>query len=206
MNDAPASIRTRTRVGWTVRLVGLALALWLGLGPHSRTLLEAMVPWQASVLSALMPEFHTHRFGLVERGAQLKLSATLVNRRYIVMQGRAVAPGMGFDVETPARTGLLYPTLVLIGLAVAWPAGSARGVRARALVLGWAGALVMAVASQPLVMAGEIWGLGIGAAEEPTLAAAMVTASGFLLHGGGFALCAALVWSITRAQRPASTS
>jgi hypothetical protein len=184
---------------WRFVLAGLALVGSLGsLGPG---LPERQLPWQRAVLEGLMPDFDLHRFGLVRRGVQLKLQATLVNRRHLVLQGRAHAPGIGFEVETPARANLPWAALLLAstGAAVAVATGL-RQATAVLLLVGLPGGLLL-VAALPVVLAGQVWALGITADDGPTLAAALVAASNVLLHGGGLALCAALAWIGLRVAR-----
>lgn len=163
-------------------------------------LLRTLVPAQQAVLVALMRDFDLHRFGLVQRGPHLKLQATLINRRYLVLQGRAHPPGIAFDAETPARTALLFGALIVAGLTATLPS-TERGSRAafaKALLVGGLCALGLTIAAQPVVLAGQIWGLGLTATDELSLAAALVATSDFLLHGGGYALCAAVVWAASR--------
>jgi hypothetical protein len=174
--------------------------LYCSLGPFSPVLLRALVPTQQAVLVALMRDFDLHRFGLVHRGPHLKLQATLINRRYLVLQGRAHPPGIAFDVETPARTALLFGALVIAGLTATLPS-TERGSRAafaKALLVGSLCALGLTIAAQPVVLAGQVWGLGLTASDELSLAAALVATSDFLVHGGGYALCAAAVWAASR--------
>lgn len=184
---------------WRYVLAGLVLVGGLGsLGPG---LPERQLSWQRAALEALMPDFDLHRFGLVRRGAQLKLQATLVNRRHLVLQGRAHAPGLGFEVETPARASLPWAALLLAstGVAVAVAAGL-RQAAAALLLAGLPGGLLL-VAAPPVILAGQVWALGITAGDGPTLAAALVAASNVLLHGGGLALCAAFAWIGLRVAR-----
>lgn len=151
-----------------------------------------------------MHDFDLHRFGLVQRGPHIKLQATLINRRYLVLQGRAHPPGLAFDVETPARTALLFGALIVAGLAATAPSNEkgARAAFVKCLLIGVLCSLGLTIAAQPVVMAGQVWGLGLAATDEPSLAAALVASSNFLLHGGGYALCAAVVWVLSRIGRP----
>lgn len=185
---------------WRFVLAGLALVG--SLAPLGAGLPERQLPWQRAVLEALMPDFDLHRFGLVRRGAQLKLQATLVNRRHLVLQGRAQAPGIGFEVETPARAGLPWAALLLTGTGIAVAAATGlRQAAAALLLVGLPGGLALLVAAPPVVLAGQVWALGITADDGPTLAAALVATSNVLLHGGGLALCAALAWIGLRVAR-----
>jgi hypothetical protein len=185
----------------TARVALLAAGLWLCLGPAGQALLDALVPVQRAAFGALMPAFETRSFGVERRGSHLKLRATSMNREYLVIQGQAVAPGFDFAAETPARSGLLYLALVWCGAAIALPAGR-RGLLAGAAVAAPL-ALALLVAAVPVTLAGELYGLGVTAFGEASLEALLVAASGFLLHGGGFALCLAAVWAAAAvARRP----
>lgn len=174
--------------------VGLVLlCLWAAFISRTGTQwLEALVPAQQAVFVALMPEFEVRSFGLQTGAAKLTLRATTKSRRYLVAEGRAHAPGIDFEVETPARSALLYAVLIVVSAVLTMPLAGRSTVIATLLSL--AGALFMAIVLSPLILAGEQWGLAVGAGGEPSLRAALAAASGFLLHGGGYALCAATVW------------
>ena len=182
---------------------GLAtLCLWAAFGSRGGTpWLEALVPAQREVYAALMPDFEVRSFGLQMQAAHLTLRAVTQSRHYLVAGGRAHQPGIDFEVETPARSALLYAVLIVAGALLTVPAvGRAWAI---AVLLSLAGAVLMAIVSLPAILAGEQWGLAVSAGGEPTLRAALVLVSGFLLHGGGYALCAAWVWAIAAIARSA---
>lgn len=189
----------RAASAWRAGLI--VLCLWACLGNRSSAfLLESLLPAQRAVFAALMPEYSIRSFDVQQRGAHLKLRAVTHSLHYLVVGGRAHPPGIEFDVETPARTALMYALLIVAGALLTF-----RGTgpsRRWAVPLVLAAAAFMAIVPVPLVLAGEQWGLGVPAGAEPTLAAALVAASGFLLHGGGFALCAAMVWALAALARP----
>lgn len=176
------------------------LLLWAAFGSRGGAhWLELLVPAQRAMYAVLMPDFEVRGFGLQTQVAHLTLRAVTQNRGYLVAGGRAHAPGIDFEVETPARPALLYAVLIVVGALVTVPA--AGRACALAALLSVAGAMFMAIVSLPLILAGEQWGLAVGAGAEPTLRAALVVASGFLLHGGGYALCAAASWAIMALTR-----
>lgn len=186
-------MRGRSGIAWRAGLI--ALCLWACFGSRGgAALLERLVPAQRVVYAALMPDFAILSFGVQSRGAHLTLRAVTETRGYLVADGRAHPPGIGFDVETPARTALLYALLIVAGALLTVPAhGRAPAIAA---LLALPCAALMAIVLPSLVLAGAQWGLAVGAGDEPSLRAALVAASGFLLHGGGYALCAASVWAM----------
>lgn len=189
------------RAGLVCRAALVVLCLWACLGGRSSAaLLEALLPAQRAVFAVLMPEFDVRSFDVQTRGAHLKLRAVSQNRHYLVLGGRAHPPGIGFEVETPARAALLHALLIVAGALFTLPAG--QHTRRVLAPLAAACAAFMAIVPGPVVLAGQQWGLGVQAGTEPTLAAALVAASSFLIHGGGFALCAAMLWALSSWARP----
>lgn len=190
-------------VGAALQAGIVTLCLWGAFGSRSGTQwLEALVPAQRAVYVALMPDFEVRSFGLKTHEAHLTLRAVTQSRSYLVAGGRAHEPGIDFEVETPARSALLYAVLIVVGaLLTVPPVGYAWAIAA---LLSLSGALFMAIVSLPLILAGEQWGLDVSAGGEPTLRAALAVVSGFLLHGGGYALCAATVWSAVALARAAA--
>jgi hypothetical protein len=189
---APRAVAAPGLVFVVARVMAAGAIAWLLLvGPGTR-MLEAALPLQRAVFAAMLPDFDVHEFKLERRGAQWKLQAMAVNRRYIVMHGQAVRPGLVFDVETPARTPLLLAALIIGGLVVRTPWSPSGFVRA--LLLGLPAGAVALLLAAPTVLSGQTWSLGMRALQEPSLPAVWVALSKFLLHGGGIALCAAVVW------------
>ena len=179
----------------------VVLCVWAVFGSRGGAyLLELLLPAQRAVYAALMPDFEIRSFDVQMRAAHLTLRATTESRRYLVIGDRAHPPGIGFAVETPARTALLFAVLIVAGASLVVPAGARACAIAAMLVVP--AAAFMAIVPLPLILAGEQWGLAVEAGGEPTLRAALVCASGFLLHGGGYALCAGLVWALRTSTRP----
>jgi hypothetical protein len=177
---------------WVQRLVRASIAvvcLAVCLGSIGHQLLARAVPAQAAMFSALVAPLEVSSFAIEQRGAHLKLRAVLFNQQHLVIGTQVVAPGTRFAVETPARVGLLFAALVLAGSACVEHA-SARAVVVGALGACVAGA-VLAFMSLPIILAGQQLEWDINAF---WLDGAMVAASSFLLHGGGLALCGALIW------------
>lgn len=187
---------------WRASLI--ALFLWACLNDRSSAfLLESLLPAQRAVFAALMPDFAIRSFDVQPRAAHLTLRAVTQTRRYLVAGGRAHAPGIDFEVETPARAALLNAALIVAGALLTAPVLARAS--AIAVLLALPAATLMAVVTSPLILAGEQCGLAVGAGAEPSLPAALVATSGFLLHGGSYALCAATVWAlaaITRRRTP----
>lgn len=160
-------------------------------------------PWTAAqhtLLSALLPDFDVQAFATETRRAHHVLHVDLLSSRYLVMRGQVVPPGASFAAETPARHGHLLAALLLLGTAaVLW-----RQPHALRAALGAAlpAAAALLVAAGPLVLAGQVWGLGVDALSEPSLAALLVALSAFLLNGGGYVLVLTGVAVAGAAARP----
>lgn len=183
---------------WRAGLI--VLCLWACLDNRSSAcLLDSLLPAQRAVFVALMPDFAIRSFDVQKRGAHLKLRAHTQNRHYLVLGGRAHPPGIDFEVETPARATLLYALLIMAGALFTLPDRRQTGRCVAPIAV--ACAAFMAIVPGPVVLAGQQWGLGVQAGNEPTLASALVAASSFLIHGGGFALCAAMVWALSAFAR-----
>ena len=154
-------------------------------------LLDAFAPFQRRVFEALMPDFEIRSFRVEQRGAQLHLRARSVTSHYISVAGRAFAPGIDIDVETPARAPLVHAALIVGGAALlVRPDARALGIAAPLVAAGAAAMMIVAPAIQ---LAGAQWGLVVSAFSEPTLASLLVGASGILAHGGSYALCAVAI-------------
>lgn len=197
---------------WMQRVVRAIVAvgcLYACLGAIGQRLLASAVPAQALMFQALTAPFELRSFGIEQRGAHIKLRATLVNRQHLVVGSRVVAPGARFEVETPARIGLLFAALIMAGSALVVPAG-ARSIAVGALV-ACAASATLAFASLPIILAGQQMEWDVNAF---WLEGAMVSVSAFLLHGGGLAVCAAVIWlnaalsgrvALVLARRPGGT-
>lgn len=185
---------------WAARLACVALTLWVALGPLSRPLLLALLPAQAAVYQAVMPQHKLLSFELRQRGAQLSLAAHSQTASYIVVRGKAFPPGVDFEASTPARTALLvFIVIVLGGMLVI--RGRPAAAFARTALCLFAAAL-LAIITPSVVLAGAQWGVAYGAFEELSAPALLVAASDFLLHGGSLAIAAAMVWCLR--TRPGS--
>ena len=188
----PRSIDVEPHHVWIQRIVRAIVAvgcLYACLGSIGHRLLASAVPAQAVMFQALVAPFEVRSFAIEQRGAHVKLRAALVNRRHLVVGSQVVAPGARFEVETPARIGLLFAALIMAGSALVVPAG-ARSI-ALGVLVACAASATLAIASLPIILAGQQMEWDVDAF---WLDGAMVAVSGFLLHGGGLAVCAAVIW------------
>lgn len=179
---------------WVIRLAIVALTLWAGLGAPSRPLLEALLPAQTLVYQTLMPEHRLLKIDLRQQGAQLSLAVHSQTARYIVVRGKAYPPGVDFEASTPARSALLVAMVVVIGGALVTRGQAAAMLGRAALCL--VAAVLLAIVIPAVVLAGAQWGVAYGAFEELSAPTMLVGASDFLLHGGGLAIGAAIVWCL----------
>lgn len=185
--------------GIGIRAGFAALCVWACLSSAAIVLLDALVPLQRAAFGALMPDFKLLSFGLERRGAHLKLRAVTQSTRYLVLRGKSYDPGIAFEVETPARVALLYAVLIVAGTVLTLP--STQRALTLAILISVPTICAMTIATLPVLLAGQQWGLTMRAGDEFSPRATLVAASGFLLHGGGFALCTACVWAVSAATR-----
>ncbi len=171
-------------------------------GPPAGAALAAITPAQRVVYGWLMPGFDVVRFGVAARPPHLLLDATARTREYLVVGGRAHAPGLLFAAETPARAALVHAALVAAGSALV-VAGSRRAIVAATTVVLLAGTL-MALVAPAIVLAGAQWNVVLMSWAEPSLPALLAAASAALLHGGAYALVAAAVGMAALASRAAT--
>ena len=178
---------------WAMRLAIVASSLWVCTSSVSIALLERLIPAQRAVFAALMSDFTINRFELVQSPSNLKQYVAVRNARYLIIDGRALAPGIAaFTAETAGRPALLGGALVVAGLALLLRPN-------RRALLAAVGVSIVAIPTlvvvEPAVLlAGQVWSFAVPAFSEPSLAALLVGASEFLVYGGRLALCAAVVW------------
>jgi hypothetical protein len=189
--ERPIGTQTTRYLELLCRAAVVLASIWMCLGSPAANLLNALVPAQRVVYAALMPEFSVGSFGVEQVGPHSKLRVSSVNTRYIVVRGRAYAPGIAFDAETPARAALVYAALIVCGAALT-VRRSMRAVTAAATVALLA-SLTMAIVSPSVLLAGAQWGVAFAGFEDLCVPAILVGASAFLVHGGGYALCAAAI-------------
>jgi hypothetical protein len=178
--------------------LGLALAgtVWLMAPPRALAFTEA----RCALLQFLLPDFRMQSCSLVEGPAKTAWRVKVSNHCYLVLAGRAVAPGHTLEAETPARAGQLLAGLVLLGCAAALLAS--RRVRLLRLALALGVAWTLHLGTAPLVLVGQLWGLGMPAWSEPSAEALFVGLSDFLLLGGGYGLVVLAVWPLTQSSGP----
>jgi hypothetical protein len=178
--------------------LGLALAgtVWLMAPPRALAFTEA----RCALLQFLLPDFRMQSCTLLEGPAKTAWRVEVSNHRHLVLAGRAVAPGHTLEAETPARSGQLLAGLVLLGCALALAARQRVPLLRLAWALGVAAALHLGTA--PLVLVGQLWGLGVVAWSEPSAEALWVGLSDFLLLGGGYGLVVLAVWPLARHGHP----
>lgn len=175
-----------------------ALALWLALA--GTPWLAALRPLQAAVLQWLLPEFQVERVALETTAGTLRLSARAISTEHLVLRGRVLAPGIVFEAHTPARQTLRVALLSVLVCALAWALGAVR--RGRTVVAAAAIGLAATLLTAPVVLAGQMWALGVDGLGEPSRRALLVEASRFLLHGGDMAVVAVLCMVLSDHARP----
>lgn len=191
---------TAAALRWASRSAFAVLTLWAGLGAPSRPLMQELLPVQAVVYEALMPEHKLLNIELQQQGAQLSLAVRSQTARYIVVRGKAYPPGVDFVASTPARSSLLVAMVVMLGGALVIRGRPAAVLGRATLYLG--AAVLLAIVIPAVVLAGAQWGVAYGAFEELSAPAMLVAASDFLLHGGGLAIAAASVWGLRPRRGP----
>lgn len=189
--------------GWRHAAAWGLAALALASASADPAWLARAVPAQAAVLKLLMPGFELKSVALEFGAGQHRLAARAVSTGYVVLQGRAWPPGLDLQAHTPARQLQRQAALVFASMALlAW--------RRPGLRCGtWAGvfgaSIALLVGITPLVLAGQMWGLGLDGRVEPSWQFLSVLASDLVLHGGDIALCltAPALALVSRAASPA---
>lgn len=176
----PARLRTRLTLAATT--AGAALWLALAGGPA----LALLRPLQAVVLQWLMPEFSVDRLDLETAAGTLRLSARSVTREHIVLRGRVFPPGLAFEAHTPARQTQRLGVMTLLACAMCW--GTGQALRWHSMLAIACAGLAATLVAAPVVLAGQMWSLGVAGLDEPSLRALLVEASRVVLHGGDMAL------------------
>lgn len=174
--------RRRTRLILPVAAAGVALWLALSGGP----MLALLRPLQAAVLQWLMPEFSVDRLDLESAAGTLRLSARAVTREHIVLRGRVFPPGLAFEAHTPARQTQRLAVMTLLTCALCW--GISQALRWPSMLAIAGAGLAATLVAAPVVLAGQMWSLGVAGLDEPSLRALLVEASRVVLHGGDMAL------------------
>lgn len=153
-------------------LTALATPAWL----------HRLVPLQASLTQALLPEFDVQHYAVEPQHGQLRTELRVAAREFLVLHERVWAPGLDVTVHTPAR--LTQRLAVLLCLACALAAAGSSATRWRAWAGVCVGSATLLLATVPVVLAGQVWGVGVDALSEPTWRSLLVFVSGLLLHGG----------------------
>lgn len=174
-------MNSRGRAG--LAIAWLVLALVAASAPPAW--LHGLAPLQARLTQALLPEFELQHYAMPSQQGQLRAEVGVASREFLVLRERVWEPGFDVTVHTPAR--LTQRLAIALCLACAWAAAASSTVRPRAwaLVCAWSAALL--VAALPLVLAGQVWSIGVDALSEPTWRALLVSVSHLLLHGGDLA-------------------
>lgn len=194
MEPAQRSLRLRTSLAATALL---AAAL---LGTVGSALLPALLPLQSRLVRALLPEFDVAPLSLSTAAGTLRLSLLASSREHLVLKGRVFAPGLEFDVYTPARQTQRLAALALAATGLVGTLSRRRWAWRMAAMLAAGAALTAAAA--PLVMAGQLWALVIEPMAEPTLRALLAATSRLLLHGGDMAAMLLLAMVLSDHARP----
>lgn len=155
---------------------------------------ELMMPATRTALPLLLPGFAVQSLDVRNSGPHWVVHAELVNDRYVVTHGHAVAPGGKVSASTSARRVLLWALMPLIVLGVV-PPRSRQGLLV-ALVAGGLLGLGLYGLFLPVVLAGVLWSLiAPEQAHAFSLEGLLIQASDATLHGFAYAILAA--WAAT---------
>jgi hypothetical protein len=182
--ESAARVLKRTSASRWAALALAVAALSLAVAPPHW--LHRLVPAQAAVLAALLPEFDVREVTLQTAPWQLTVRAQ--TRTHEVLHGRVWPPGLDIEAHTPAR--LVQRMLVLCVASMAWLLWRQTPLQARTATgtLAWWAA--WASLTLPLVLAGQMWALVLDDNTPLGWPLALVGASRFFLHGGDLVLCA----------------
>lgn len=184
-----AAIALTGRQRW--RLPSLLLACALGLIAAGPRAVRALLPVQGAILAQLLPEFEIGSLDIEQSGGHWLLSARMNSRVHLVAYGRVMPPGVPAEVGTPA--GAAQRILLALCAGALWLCSRRPAMSVMPVMAVLLGGTALAVASAPIVMAGEIWSLYLASA-EPSLAYLLSRLSRFLLHGGDYALLGVLFY------------
>jgi hypothetical protein len=169
----------------------------------SREAARLLLPLLHGALVVVADDFEIRRFELVDERANASIGALAVLRRSLFLGGQAIVPdgNQAMVVGTTIGT-VLQPVMVLLVLALAWPAG--RAELALRLLVAAALTLPLLLLDTPLSLAAWLWDAQIKA-YEPGRASLLVDWNVFLNGGGRLALgLIAAALSIALAQRLAA--
>lgn len=144
--------------------------------------LHRLVPLQATLTQALLPQFEVQHYALHTQEGQWRAEVRVASREFLVLRERVWAPGLDVSVHTPAR--LTQRLAILLCVACALAAAGSTAARLRAWVWACAASAMLLLVTVPVVLAGQVWGVGVDAFSEPTWRGLLVSVSGLLLHGG----------------------
>lgn len=193
-----ATARRFARVTPALAVAACALGLALAGTPA----LAVLRPLQAAVLQWLLPEFRVEHVALETAAGTLRLSARAITAEHLVLRGRVLAPGVVFEAHTPARQTLRAALVSMLACTLAWALGARQ--RRRTVLAAAAIGLAATLLTAPVVLAGQMWAIGVDGLGEPSRAALLVEASRVLLHGGDMAVVAVLCMVLSDHARPDS--
>lgn len=191
------------RAAFAWRLLLSAALVLAAVHAGSREAARLLLPLLHGALVVVADDFEIRRFELVDERANASIGALAVLRRSLFLGGQAIVPdgNQAMVVGTTIGT-VLQPVMVLLVLALAWPAG--RAELALRLLVAAALTLPLLLLDTPLSLAAWLWDAQIKA-YEPGRASLLVDWNVFLNGGGRLALgLIAAALSIALAQRLAA--
>lgn len=167
-----------------------ALLGWLAW--HGTPMLaEALLPWFRTEFGWMAGSYHVHSLSLDREGADHVVRIVVSLAHCIVLEGRAHCgqPGALANASTLAGS-LSVPAVLLLALALAWPARRAGDFLWRTLAAGPALLLLWSL-DLPFVLWASLWKLHVDAFAPGHFSPLLVWVA--FLHGGGrWVLAAAL--------------
>ena len=175
-----------------VRFLLLAAVLGLVATLQGQQVGQALSPLLKSELTALDGSFRVDRLSVDREGADQVLRLDVGLARPLSLDGQTFYPDPRGRATASTLVGnLTLPCVLLIAVALAWPARSRRLLATRALVLVPA-LLLLCMLVTPFILWAEVWGLVVHTADPDPAFSALLFWGDFLLGGGGYALAIAL--------------
>jgi hypothetical protein len=180
---------------FALRFLLLASLLGAGSLPFQVPLAQALLPLFRSELAWLDDAFRIDELRIAKDGAESVIRLEVGLARDIVMNGHAASPDpRGKAHSTTLVANLSLPAVLLIAVAMAWPARHSAAYAWRALALVPA-LLLMWMFDVPFVLWSGFWGLIVDAL-DPGRFSPLLIWEHFLHSGGRLALAATLGGSI----------
>lgn len=187
--------------GWVLRFVIVAALVGAVALREAKPIADALLPLFKVELAYLADTFRIDGLYVDQDGADQVVRVNVGLARSFSLNGRTFHPDPRGTATASTLVGnLTLPGVLLIAGALAWPAGSAKRLGLRVLILLPA-LLLLCMLGVPFLLWGALWGLVVQAADPDGFSALLLWCD-FLLGGGNFAIALALGIYVGSLGRP----